>query len=111
VAEAAGAMAAVVGSLCKYGKRRDQVEESVGMSRNTGRTVYLRSDGLWANKSNDALRASGMHPHQAEAADEARRMLAAVGGGDLTIKNEVGVVLSRESVAADGAEAIPSKAT
>jgi len=52
-----------------------------------------------------------MHPGQAEAADEARKMLAAVGGGDLTIKNEVGVVLSRESVAPDGAETIPSSTT
>jgi hypothetical protein len=77
------------------------------MSRNTGRTVYLRSDGLWANKSNDALRASGMHADQAEAADEARKMLLAVGGGDLTIKNERGVVLRRESIQADGTESIP----
>lgn len=68
------------------------------MSKNTGRTVYLRSDGLWANKSNDSLRASSTRVLRTVAADEARRMLQAQGGGILTIKNEYGIVLSREVV-------------
>jgi hypothetical protein len=68
------------------------------MARNNSRTVYLRSDGLWANKSNAELRASGTHALQAEAAAEARTMLLAAGGGDLTIKSETGTISSRESI-------------
>ena len=77
-----------------------EVFRGVGMARNTGRTVYLRSDGRWANKANDELRASGMHPGKDEACEEATVMLAAAGGGDLTIKDENGRILSKQTVAA-----------
>lgn len=72
------------------------------MARNTGRTVYLRNDGLWANKANDTLHASGTYASQDEAVEEARKALRAVGGGDLTIKDVKGVVLSRERIIPDG---------
>lgn len=68
------------------------------MARNTGRTVYLRSDGRWANKSNDSLRVSGIHGLQTQAAAEARQMLQAAGGGELTLRNETGAVQCRESI-------------
>jgi len=69
------------------------------MARNTGRTVYLRSDGMWVNKSNDALRVSGAHARQSDAITEARKMLEAGGGGELTVKNADGIVHGRETIA------------
>ena len=60
------------------------------MARNNGRTVYLRTDGRWANKANDALIATGFHEDAAAACAEATRMLAAEGGGQLTVKDEHG---------------------
>jgi hypothetical protein len=69
------------------------------MARNTGRTVYLRNDGLWANKANDTLHASGTYASKEDAVGEARKALQAVGGGDLTIKDDKGAVLSRERIA------------
>ena len=70
------------------------------MARNNGRTVYLRSDGRWANKANDALKASGFHESQDEACAEAKSMLEAAGGGDLTVKGAVGEVERRQIQAA-----------
>ena len=49
------------------------------MARNTGRTVYLRTDGRWANKANDALKASDLHDTQDEARAQANQMLADAG--------------------------------
>ncbi len=66
------------------------------MARNNGRTVYLRSDGRWANKANDALKATGFHESQAEACAEATTMLEAAGGGDLTVKGGEGQVERRQ---------------
>ncbi len=63
---------------------------TASMARNTGRTVYLRSDGRWANKANDALKASDLHDTQDEARAQANQMLADAGGGDLTIKDDQG---------------------
>ncbi|HVJ88081.1 MAG TPA: DUF2188 domain-containing protein [Caulifigura sp.] len=60
------------------------------MARNTGRTVYLRTDGQWANKANDALKASGLYGTREEACAQAKQMLADAGGGDLTIKDGQG---------------------
>jgi hypothetical protein len=70
------------------------------MARNNGRTVYLRSDGLWANKANDALKASGFHAEMEEACSEAAEMLAADGGGQLTVKDEAGLIQRRTISAA-----------
>lgn len=54
------------------------------MSKPQDRTVYRRPDGQWANKRNDAQRASGLHDTQAAARAEARAMLSRQGGGELT---------------------------
>jgi hypothetical protein len=56
------------------------------MSKGRDRTVSRRPDGTWANKRNDADRASSLHDTQKEAADAARHMLENQGGGELTIK-------------------------
>ena len=49
------------------------------------RMVYKTPDG-WANKRNDASRASSLHDTQAEAIAAAHRNLQNQGGGELTVK-------------------------
>lgn len=68
------------------------------MARNNGRTVYLRSDGRWANKANDSLKASDFHESQDEACAKAKEMLQDAGGGELVVKNAEGVVMHRQAV-------------
>jgi hypothetical protein len=68
------------------------------MARNNGRTVYLRSDGRWANKANDSLKASDFHESQDEACAKAKEMLQDAGGGELVVKNAEGVVIHRQAV-------------
>jgi len=50
------------------------------------RTVYQRSDKLWANKRNDADKASSLHKTQGEAIKAAKEMLTNQGGGELAVK-------------------------
>ena len=50
------------------------------MSKPQDRTVFRRPDGTWANKRNDASRASSVHGTQKEAQDAARQMLKNQGG-------------------------------
>ena len=52
------------------------------MSKGRDRTVSRRSDGKWANKRNDADKASSLHDTQKEAEAVARQMLRDQGGGD-----------------------------
>lgn len=54
------------------------------MSKN--RTVYRRSDGTWANKRNDAGRASSVHDTQQEAVNAAKENLRNQGGGEVTVQ-------------------------
>lgn len=77
--------------------------EVTQMAVNTGRTVYFRSDGNWANKSNDSLRVFGIHITQEFAADEARAMLQAASGGTLTIRGLDGKVQCIQSIVPDAA--------
>jgi hypothetical protein len=71
------------------------------MARNNGRTVYLRTDGRWANKANEALKASDFHGSQEEALASATQMLKDSGGGDLTIKGAQGEI-ERRQISAEG---------
>lgn len=50
------------------------------------RIVFQRSDKTWANKRNDAEKASSLHKTQAEAVKAAKEMLENQGGGELLIK-------------------------
>jgi len=68
------------------------------MARNNGRTVYLRSDGRWANKANDSLKASDFHESQDEACAKAKEMLQDTGGGELVVKDAQGAVMHRQAV-------------
>lgn len=52
------------------------------MNKDRDRVVYKREDGNWANKRNDASRASSVHGTQQEAIEAARGMLGHQGGGE-----------------------------
>ena len=69
------------------------------MSKDRDRTVYRRSDGRWANKRNDAGRASTLHPTQREARGTAKEMLKNQGGGELTTKSVSGRIRSKDTIA------------
>jgi len=56
------------------------------MGKGRDRTVWRRADGTWANKRNDASRASSLHRTQRQAEQAAREMLRNQGGGELTTK-------------------------
>lgn len=69
------------------------------MSKPQDRTVFRRSDGTWANKRNDASRASSVHGTQKEAQDAARQMLKNQGGGELATKGVDGKIRDKDTVA------------
>jgi len=62
------------------------------------RTVSQRADGSWANMKDGNERASSLHPRRREAQQEARRMLAADGGGELKVKGEDGKIRSKDTI-------------
>lgn len=69
------------------------------MSKPQDRTVYKREDGQWANKRNDADRASSLHATQGDAADAARDMLHNQGGGELTTMGRGNRIVSKDTIA------------
>ncbi len=69
------------------------------MSKDRDRIVYRRSDGKWANKRNDAGRASSLHDTQREAIGAARGILQKLGGGELTTKGRDGLIRSKDTIA------------
>jgi hypothetical protein len=80
------------------------------MSKPQDRTVYRDDDGKWANKRNDADRASSLHDTQAEAEQAAREMLRNQGGGELTTKGRDGQFRSKDTIA-PGNDPYPPKDT
>ena len=68
------------------------------MSKGRDRTIYRTPDG-WANKRNDADRASGVHQKQREAVKEAADMLRRQGGGELTIIGRDNRIRSKDTIA------------
>lgn len=62
------------------------------------RTVYQRGDGKWANKRNDADRASGLHKTQGAAAAQAAEMLKNQGGGELSIMGRDHKIRSKDTI-------------
>ena len=70
-----------------------------GMSKDRDRMVYKRPDGSWANKRNDADRASSLHRTQEEAIGAARDMLHNQGGGELITKGLNGKIRSKDTIA------------
>jgi hypothetical protein len=63
------------------------------------RTVSRRSTGEWANKKDGASRAAGLHKTQGAAIKEAHEMLEKSGGGELKVKNEKGIIRSKDTIA------------
>ncbi|MBO6639284.1 MAG: DUF2188 domain-containing protein [Roseitalea sp.] len=80
------------------------------MSKDRDRMVYRRQDGNWANKRNDADRASSVHSTQRDAESAAREMLHNQGGGELTTKGVDGRIRSKDTIA-PGNDPIPPRDT
>ena len=68
------------------------------MSKGRDRTVYRRPDGTWANKRNDAERASSIHETQERAIRQAKQMLQNQGGGELITKGVDGRIRSKDTI-------------
>ncbi len=68
------------------------------MSKKQDRTVYRRDDGQWANKRQNAERASSVHATQAEAIAAARANLVNQGGGELTTMGRDGKIRSKDTI-------------
>ena len=68
------------------------------MSKGRDRMVYQRNDGKWANKRNDAQRASSLHEHQSDAVSAARKNLVNQGGGELITKGRDGRIRSKDTI-------------
>lgn len=68
------------------------------MSKGRDRTVYRRKDGLWANKRDDADRASSLHETQTEANRAAAEMLRNQGGGERTAMGRGGRIVSKDTI-------------
>jgi hypothetical protein len=68
------------------------------MSKGRDRTVYKRKDEKWANKRNDAGKASSIHNTQKEAEKAAKKMLKNQGGGELTTAGRDGKFRSKDTI-------------
>ena len=80
------------------------------MSKGRDRTVYQRKDGKWANKRNDAGKASSVHDTQQDAINSARTMLGNQCGGELTTMGKNGKIRSKDTIA-PGNDPYPPKDT
>ena len=69
------------------------------MSKGRDRIVSPRGDGTWANKRNDASKASSVHRTQQDAIRAAQGMLKNLGGGELTVQGRDGRIRSKDTVA------------
>ncbi|MFW7382250.1 MAG: DUF2188 domain-containing protein [Oligoflexus sp.] len=78
------------------------------MSKKQDRTVYQRDDGKWANKRNDASRASSVHDTQKSAQKAAREDLKKQGGGELITKGVDGRIRAKDTVS-PGKDPYPPK--
>jgi hypothetical protein len=61
--------------------------------------ISQRPDGTWANKRNDAARASSVHSTQQAAIDAARQMFENQGGGELIVQGRDGRIRSKDTIA------------
>jgi hypothetical protein len=69
------------------------------MSKPQDRTVFQQPDGNWANKRNDADKASSVHPTQEAAVDAARENLKNQGGGEVTVQGRDGKFVRKDTIA------------
>ena len=68
------------------------------MSKGRDRFVSQRPDGTWANKRNDASRASSIHTTQKAADAAAREMLRNQGGGEVTTQGRDNKIQSKDTI-------------
>ncbi len=68
------------------------------MSKGRDRIVSQRPDGNWAQKRNDAAKASSVHQTQSEAIKSAREMLKHQGGGELSVQGLSGRIRSKDTI-------------
>jgi len=73
------------------------------MNKPQDRTVSRRDDGSWANKRDDAARASSLHQTQKEAEAAAKAMLMKQGGGEVKVQGLNGKIRSKRHSATGGA--------
>lgn len=69
------------------------------MSKPQDRMVSQRPDGTWANKRNDASKASSVHDTQEAAINAGREMLQNQGGGELSVQGRSGQIHSKDTIA------------
>lgn len=69
------------------------------MSKGRDRVISQRPDGQWANKRNDAGKASSLHGTQKDAIKTAKDMLGKQGGGELITKGTDGKIRSKDTIA------------
>jgi len=69
------------------------------MGKGRDRTISKRPDGTWANKRNDAERASSTHTTQQAAIAAAKDLLQKQGGGELITKGVDGKIRSKDTIA------------
>ncbi len=69
------------------------------MSKGRDRIVFRNEEGKWANKRNDAGKASSTHNTQSQAVNAAKEMLHNQGGGELTIVGRDRVIRSKDTIA------------
>ncbi len=65
----------------------------------SSRSVFKRDDGQWANKRDDAGKASSLHDTQKAAEAAARGMLKSSGGGELNTHGLDGKIRSKDTIA------------
>ncbi len=68
------------------------------MAKDQDRFVYRTPDG-WANKRNDAGKASSVHQTQQQAIEAAKQMLHNQGGGELSVQGRDGQIRSKDTIA------------
>ena len=68
------------------------------MAKGRDRTVFRRPDGKWANKRNDADKASSVHDTQKDAEAAAQEMLRNQGGGELTTMGRDHKIRSKDTI-------------
>lgn len=68
------------------------------MSKPQDRMISQRPDGRWANKRNDADKASSVHETQHAAIQQARTNLNNQGGGELSVQDRHGQIRQKDTI-------------
>ena len=69
------------------------------MSKPQDRIVWELADSRWAQKRIDAAQPASIHRTQAEAVAAARVALTKEGGGELIVKDRLGIIRLKDTIA------------